>query len=263
MKFSRSITLWGLVLSLSGIFGAMPPILAQDAELTTAKDVVEAAPGEPKKEALKKFVESARDHFLTLPISALLTLGDTLREEGGDWNYQSMYLVVLTDEGSVFIHGEDMSKDNTDLREEVDDNGKMVVKEIVDTLIMDEQEEVFVEYSWDDPATDDMNPRSCYAIKGGHPALPGRVFILLGGYHVNVATSMEPEEETEELPEFPEISATDVRDRETLKAFVQGAGYWRPADLGLRSAEIGSHLQAGRGRGSLEKRLHLHLYDDA
>ena len=226
MKLSRSIMLWGLVLGLSGILGAMPPILAQDQELTTAKDVVEAAP-EETKDTLKKFVESARDHFLTLPISALLTLGDTLREEGGDWNYQSMYLVVLTDEGDVFIHGEDMSKDDTNLKAEVDDNGEMVVQVIVDTLIRDDQEEVFVEYSWDDPATDDTNPRYCYAIKGGHPALPGQVFILVGGYHVNVTTSTEEEEEeTEDLPEFPEISAMDVRDRETLKAFVEGAGDW-------------------------------------
>ena len=123
MKFSRSMMVWGLVLSLSGIFGVMSPILAQDEELTTAKDVVEAAP-EDTKETLKKFVESARDHFLTLPFSALLTLGDTLREEGGDWNYKSMYLVVLTETGTVFFHGEDPSKDNTDLSEEVDDNGK-------------------------------------------------------------------------------------------------------------------------------------------
>ncbi len=223
MKFSRSMMLWGMVLSLSGIFGVMPMVLAQDEELTTAKDVVEAG---YSKEALKGFVESARDHFLTLPISALLTLGDTLREEGGDWNYKSMYLVVLTDDGTVFIHGEDMSKDNMGLIDEVDDNGKMVVKEIVDTLIADEQEEVFVEYTWDDPSTDDMNPRNCYAIKGGHPALPGQVFILVGGYHNNVATSMEPEEETGGLPDFPEISAMDVRDRETLKGFVQGAGAW-------------------------------------
>ena len=227
MKFSRSMMVWGLVLSLSGIFGVMSPILAQDEELTTAKDVVEAAP-EDTKETLKKFVESARDHFLTLPFSALVTLGDTLREEGGDWNYKSMYLVVLTDTGAVFFHGEDPSKDNTDLSEEVDDNGKMVVQEIVDTLIENEQEEVFVQYTWDDPSTDeDVNPRDCYALKGGHPALPGRVFILVGGYHNNVtAAEDEAEDETEELPEFPEISAMDVRDRETLKAFVQGAGDW-------------------------------------
>ena len=49
------------------------------------------------------------------------------------------------------------------------------------------------------------------------------MFILVGGYHNNVTAA---EDETEELPEFPEISAMDVRDRETLKAFVQGAGEW-------------------------------------
>lgn len=76
MKFSRSMMAWGLVLSLSGMIGVMSPVLAQDEELTTAKDVVEAG---YSKESLKKFVESARDHFLTLPIPALLTLGDALR----------------------------------------------------------------------------------------------------------------------------------------------------------------------------------------
>ena len=132
MKFSRSMTLWGMLLSLSGVFGVMPMVLAQDEELTTARDVWEAAP-EDKKETLKKFVESARDHFLTLPIPALLTLGDTLREEGGDWNYKSMYLVVLTHEGEVFYHGEDQSKDNSEeLIEEEDDNGQLVVQKIVD-----------------------------------------------------------------------------------------------------------------------------------
>ena len=221
MKFSRLMLVSGMVLSLSGFLGVMPSVLADDEDRTTAKDVVDA---DYSKEALKKFVESARDHFLNLPLSALLTLGDILREEGGDWNYKSMYLVVLTDAGTVFRHGEDPSKDGEDLTEEEDDNGKMVVQEIVDTLIKDDQDEIFVEYSWDDPSTDeDMNPRYCYAIKGSHTALSTQVFILVGGYHNNVAAT---EDETEELPEFPEVSAMDVRDRETLKAFVQGAGAW-------------------------------------
>ena len=220
MKFSRLMLVSGMVLSLSGFLGVMPSVLADDEDRTTAKDVVDA---DYSKEALKKFVESARDHFLTLPISALLTLGDILREEGGDWNYKSMYLVVLTDAGTVFYHGEDPSKDGENLTEEEDDNGKMVVQEIVDTLIRDEQEEVFVEYTWDDPSTDDVNPRYCYAIKGGHPAFSGRVFILVGGYHNNVAAT---EDETEDLPEFSGSFGQDVRDRETLKAFVQGAGDW-------------------------------------
>ncbi len=38
-----------------------------------------------------------------------------------------------------------------------------------------DEEGGFVEYTWDDPSTDeDVNPRVCYAIKGGHPALPPR-----------------------------------------------------------------------------------------
>ena len=222
MKFSRSMMAWGLVLSLSGIFGAMSPVLAQDEELTTAKDVVEAG---YSKEALKKFVESARDHFAGLEFARLLTLGDLLREEGGDWNYMSMYLVVLTDNGTAFYHGEDPTKDNMSLIDEVDDNGKMVVKMIVDTLIEMDEEEVFVEYTSDDQSTADLNPRYCYALKGGHPALPDRVFILVGGYH-NKVTTMDDGDESEDLPEFPEVSAMDVRDRETLKAFVQGAGDW-------------------------------------
>ena len=250
MKFSRLMMFSGLVLSLTGFFGVMPSVLADDEDRTTAKDVVEAAP-EDTKETLKGFVESARDHFLTLPLRALFTIPDMLQEEGGDWNYKSMYLVVLYSDGRVFYHGEDPSKDGEDLIEEEDDNGKMVVQEIVNTLIRDEQEEVFVEYTWDDPSTDeDMNPRDCYAIKGSHTALPTQVFILVGGYHNNVTAT---EDETEELPEFPEVSAMDVRDRETLKAFVQGAGAWAiealPAvDFALPKLETIFRLEGGHWR---------------
>ncbi len=65
-----------------------------------------------------------------------------------------------------------------------------------------------------------MNPRDCYAIEDR--SSPTRKFILVGGYHHN-ATSTEAE--TDDLPELPEVSARDVRDRETLKAF-EGAGNW-------------------------------------
>ena len=194
MKFLRSMILWATVLTLSGVLGVVPLVLAQDEELTTAKDVVEAG---YSKEAVKKFVESARDYFAGLNPAQLFTLGDLLREEGGDWNYASMYLIVLTDDGTVFLHGEDPSKDNRDIKGEVDANGKMVVQIIVDSLIEDDQDEVFVEYTSDDPTNAHLNPRNCYALKGGHPALPGRVFILVGGYHHNV-TSMT--DDSEDLP---------------------------------------------------------------
>ena len=261
MKFSRSMTLWGTVLSLSGFFGGMPSVLADDDDRTTASEVVDPETNMVDPEKLKAFVLSARDHFSRLAISELLMLPDILREEGGDWNYKSIYLVVLTPDGDVYLHGEDPSKDTTNVIDEVDDNGEEVVKKILAAADADE-EGGFVEYTWDDPSTDeDVNPRVCYAIKGGHPLWPGPEFILVGGYHHNVTST---EAETEDLPELPEVSARDVRDRETLKAFVRGAGDWAfralPA-LRLRSAEIGDHLQAGRG--GLEPWLHLHLCADA
>ena len=223
MKFSRSMILWGTVLSLSGFFGGMPSVLADDHDRTTAREVVDPETNMVDQEKLKAFVLSARDHYTSITnLSELLTLSDLLREERGDWNYKSIYLVVLTPKGGIYAHGEDESQDRTNVIDAVDDNGKEVVKEILEVAAAEEGG--FVEYTWDDPSTaDDVNPRVCYAIKTGHPTLPTPEFILVGGYHHNVTST---EAETEDLPELPEVSARDVRDRETLKAFVQGAGNW-------------------------------------
>ena len=200
MNFSRSMILWVTVLTLSGILGVMPSVLADDEERTTAKDVVDSKTDMEYQDNLKKFVLSASDYFLSLPLNQLLlTFKDILQEEGGDWNYKSMYLVVLYSNGIVYSHGEDPSKDGTNISVAVDDNGKEVGKEIL-AVVDAEEEGGFVEYTWDDPSTDeDVNPRVCYAIKGGHPALPGQEFILVGGYHHNVTST---EDETEGPPEF-------------------------------------------------------------
>ena len=191
MKFSKSMILWATVLTLSGVFGTMPAVVAQEEERTTAKEVVD-------KDTLKAFVGSARDYFLSLPLSDLLVKTKAiLQEEGGDWNYKSMYLVVLFPDGTVYSHGEDPSQDNTNIIDAVDDNGKEVVKEILAAADANE-EGGFVQYSWDDPATDeDINPRYCYAIRGSHPQYPVTDFILVGGYHHNV-TSMT--DDSEDLP---------------------------------------------------------------
>ena len=109
--------------------------------------------------------------------------------------------------------------------DEIDDNGEEVVEKILAAADADE-EGGFVEYTWDDPSTDeDVNPR--VLLRHQRPVIPtlptGEEFILVGGYHHNVTST---ETETEGLPELPEVLARDVRDRETLKAFVQGAGNW-------------------------------------
>ena len=216
MKFSSSMILWGIVLGFSGFFGAMPPALADDDDRTTASEVVD-------RETLEDFVLSAKEHVLS--INSLLGYNEFQKEartEGSDWNYKSMYLVILNSDGSVFFHGEDPSQDKKDISDAEDDNGEKVVKKILEAA--EAEEGGFVEYTWDDPSTDEIEgPRDCYAIASGHPLLPTAKFILVGGYHHNVTST---EVETEDLPELPEVSARDVRDRETLKAFVQGAGNW-------------------------------------
>ena len=221
MKFSRSMILWATVLTC-GIFVVMPSLLADD-DRTTASQVVDPETNMVDREKLKAFVLSARDYFSGITdFTALIGLPNVLREEGGDWNYGSIYLVVLTPEGVIYAHGEDPSQDNTNVIDAVDDNGKEVVKEIL--AAANAEDGGFVEYTWDDPSTDeDVNPRVCYAIKSGHPLLPGQEFVLVGGYHHNVTDTGGG---TPDLPEFPEVSAGEVRDRETLKAFVQGAGDW-------------------------------------
>ncbi len=229
MKFSRSMIIWGTVLSLSGFFGVVPIALADDEDRTTAKEVVD-------RETLKAFVRSAKEHMLS--INSLLGYNEFQKEartEGSDWNYKSMYVVILQPDGKVFFHGEDPSLDGTNRLDIEDDNGEKVVREII-AVAESEEEKGFVEYTWDDPATDEVEgPRDCYAIASGHPLLPTAKFILVGGYHHNVTST---EAETEDLP-VPEVSARDVRDRETLKAFVQGAGNWALGALKAISFDLG------------------------
>ena len=75
MKFSRSMILWGTVLSLSGFFGGMPSVLADDDDRTTASEVVDPETNMVDPEKLKAFVLSARDHYTSITnLSELFTL---------------------------------------------------------------------------------------------------------------------------------------------------------------------------------------------
>ena len=145
MKFSRSMILWATVLTC-GIFVVMPSALADD-DRTTARQVVDPETNMVDREKLKAFVLSARDYFSGITdFTALIGLPNVLREEGGDWNYGSIYLVVLTPEGVIYAHGEDPSQDNTNVIDAVDDNGKEVVKEII--AAANAEDGGFVEYTW-------------------------------------------------------------------------------------------------------------------
>ena len=225
MNFSRSMILWGTVLTLSGFCGVMPSVLADEDERTTAKDVVDSKTDMEYQDNLKKFVLSARDYFLGLPFSELLwlTIKDILQEEGGDWNYKSMYLVVLFPDGlcirtakirvrTTHEHQRRRRRQRQGSRQGNTRRGRCRRRGRIRRVHVGRsghgrgrESQVLLRHQ-----------------RRSSPVAP-QEFILVGGYHHNVTST---EDETEALPEFPEVSAQDVRDRETLKAFVQGAGDW-------------------------------------
>ena len=218
--------LWATVLTLVALCGAMPSALGQG-DRTTASEVVD-------RDSLKAFVLSARDYIASITdINQLAGLAVELREEGGDWKDGNMYFVILLPNGTVWFHGADVKLDGTDVSGVKDDDGVEVVQEILAAGKTEGGD--FVEYTWDDPSDpDDTNPKVCYAL-GYTSELAQTDFILVAGYYQDLSAV---ETDIGELPDPPALNAAHVVDRETLKAFVQGAVAWTfesvaEHDLGL------------------------------
>ena len=228
VKFSKSMLFWGILLSLTAVFSTMPSVPAQDqGDRTTASEVVD-------RETLKKFVESARDYISSITdINQLAALAVELREEGGDWRDGNMYFVILLPNGTVWFHGADVELDGTDVSDVKDDAGTDIVQKILEAGGMEGGD--FVEYTWDDPSDpDDTNPKVCYAL-GYSSDLAQTDFVLVAGFYQDLSAV---ETDIDELPDPPALNAAHVVDRETLKAFVQGAVAWifegvAEHDLGL------------------------------
>ena len=153
--------------------------------------------------------------------------------------------------GEPFIHGNDRSAESKNLIDVEDDNGKKVVQEL---LAAGNRGGDFVEYH-------DGEPKTAYAV-AYTSGITGRVFVLVGGWSQDV--SHVPFKAAAQLP-TPDVTASEVRDRETLIAFVEEAaevyreavqtqGY--SALIGIRNAfrteggdwEVGLHLPVGRER---------------
>ncbi len=86
--------------------------------VTTAKDVVRAEP-ENRKEELKNFVNHASLHLLgTSSFTESLNLMNSLRVEG-QWRSGSVYLILLTKKGGVYIHPGDRELEDQDWSEKL------------------------------------------------------------------------------------------------------------------------------------------------
>ena len=192
-------------LGLAGLFFFSTPGFAHD-DGVRANEVVD-------RETLMAFVEAARDSLESAADFAEVgRLVEAFRSEG-DWKDGPVYLVILTPEGVVQVHAADVTFEDKNVLDLEDDRGTKIVR---DMLAAADEDGGFVEYYWDDPAVDDDDShRLAYAVP---VAIRGDDFILVGGFHMDLShVDSEPN-----IFELLEVTAQDVKDRASLKAFVEG-----------------------------------------
>ena len=212
MRYTNFAAVAALLLALASAAPDPQTVHAQ-VKKVTAGEVVD-------KESLREFVTWATSVFAAVTdINEGTKLIQEFRTEGSDWNVGNMYLILFAQEGQVFLHGEDPNIDGKNAWEVVDDNGTKVVQQIIAAGAAGGG---FVEWCWDDPNDPaDSRCKDSYAIKY-RSLVAGADFTVVGGYYQDLTHVGEP------LPSIPlpAVSAADVVDRETLKAFVQGSFDW-------------------------------------
>lgn len=210
MRKLRSAT---ILFALSGlaVTGPWAPPVSAQVPKVTAGEVVD-------RETLRGFVTYAT------AVSAAITdinegsrLIQAVRTEGSDYNVGNMYLILMTPDGQVFIHGEDPHVDGTNVFEVVDDNGTKVVQQMLAAAAAGGG---FVEWCWDDPRDPgDARCKDSYALRY-HSQVAGADLVVVGGYYQDLSGAGQP------LPPvpLPKVTAADVVDRESLRQFVHGGG---------------------------------------
>ena len=200
-----------LIPGLVSLFVVTCPVAGQTPEVT-AGDVEDA-------ETLEAFVEAARAWSATFtdPNDFPAYVGAISTE--GDWKHGNTYLILMLPNGTVIIHTDDPTANGKNLYEAEDARGNKVVQALLAAADMGGG---LVEYYWDDPEQegDEETAKIAYATSyiSGTTAT---TVVLIGGYYQDpsqaVAATFDPS-----IIAPPEVTAADVVDRETLKAFVHG-----------------------------------------
>ena len=169
---------------------------------TTAAEVSDRA-------TLKAFVETAREYLKSLTtVTEIARMAHELRVDG-PWNTGNMFLITMTRDGSVLTHGEDPTVDARDLIGVLDENGVDVGRAIV---AAGERGGDFFDYRW--LGVD----RSAYVLPYTS-GLSGWAVLVVGGFAQDLSSVPI---ELKPLPR-PAVTAAEVHDHETLRAFVEDA----------------------------------------
>ena len=210
MRRLTAVILWGM----ASLVVAVQPAIAQSPQKITASEVVDA-------ETLEAFVLYAKSHAeaFTDPNELAPYLHSISIE--GDWKHGNTYLIIMLPDGTVFHHAGDISVNGKHLYDIEDARGNKVVQNLLAAANMGGGH---VEYYWDNPAVegDEDTPKVAYAVNYTS-GIAGTTVVLIGGYYQDVSHASATPFDPFLIPP-PDVTAADVVDRETLKAFVQGTG---------------------------------------
>ena len=164
-----------LVLALVSLL----PAVAQDSEIT-ASDVVD-------RETLKAFVLAVKayaDNATTL--AEYISILQEFRTEG-PWKQGSIYLFVLTTDGTAILHGDNPDLEGQNLIDLEDANGVKITQELIAAAA---EGGGYVEYLWPDPLVEGDeeigSPKVSYVIP--YAAL-GQDFVLGSGFYPESAST--------------------------------------------------------------------------
>ncbi len=237
------------LLVLAGVFSNAPPALADcpppPGVTSPVAPSVTAQQVEDGSAALKEFTLAAREQFV-MQLETAENLGQVVyygclfRQEGSYWHSGSTYLVIMRADGSVLIHAKNMALSSRRLN-------PLIYAEILSALgvpstvlanlaspdsaiaVQAKAEVVDILSQEPDAAFDATTP-----VQDLRPAIPGASgyaatylsdffrgpLVMIAGFELNETHVIE--EEIDHIT--PAITARDVVDRETLKAFVTAAG---------------------------------------
>ncbi len=208
-KTMKTITpmFFGCVLALASVFSGVGTAFAQDVcpapegIMPPASTIATAEQVESGDATLAQFVTDYFQYALSISTSPLSAgyLGCLLTHEG-PWNYGSTYIATITTSGTLALHGQDVLL-----------TGGVVDSTMLQTVSAAAASSQFggaFEYEGDDG----------YAVSYFNP--DGSAGILTAGLDIQESHVMEA---AVDPGDPPAVTARDVMDRESLKAFVNGA----------------------------------------
>ena len=211
MKTIICIGLLGCLLGAANILTCTRPAIAQETA-ATAGDVTDPA-------SLRAFVEYAKTQLDDIADAAeLAVLWGSMRLEG-DWKSGNTYLIVLNSRGSVLFHADQPDAEGKTLRGIVDARRDSIGRNLLSEAAAGGG---FIGYYWDDPnveGDDSGHPKVAYATQF-FSEVADENYILVGGFYQDLSDL--PAGDPVSVPR-PDVTAGEVVDRETLKAFVESA----------------------------------------